>query len=129
MTLKRLIRSIPLFIVTGITFYTWFIFFTTTYIPNPRHYFTLLILCINIFFFFKNDKISTIVTGGLLLLALFNLVVYTVAVKSFWIHFGERFHSPPVNILSLSLLIIFFTLNFDFLNNWYLDYKESKEGS
>jgi hypothetical protein len=126
MSRSRLIRAIPLFILTSICINSWVLFLTNIYIVNLRQYLALLILGVNIFFFFKNDKISTFITGSFLLLAIFNILVYTVTVNSFWFRIADLFNTPEINLLSLGLFLLYFMLNFDFLVNWYYDYKESK---
>lgn len=64
------------------------------------------------------------------MLATFNLLAYTPAISTtrFGINIGSvQLATPPVQLLSLGIFVLYFILNLDSLINIYLDYKEARQ--
>jgi hypothetical protein len=77
--------------------------------------------------FFKDLCKAIIGLGVYLLLTTFNLVAITPAITTSWINFGSSgLTTPPVQLLSLGLFILYFIMNLDSLINIQLDYKKAK---
>jgi hypothetical protein len=60
------------------------------------------------------------------LLATFNGLAMTAEIGTSWLRIGP-IETPPIQLLSLGLFILFFILNFDPLVDIFLDYKEAKQ--
>ncbi|WP_153798897.1 hypothetical protein [Foetidibacter luteolus] len=76
---------------------------------------------------FKRLKAARILLGVYLLLATFNIIAVTAIIRTNSISIGPV-STPPVQLLSLLLLVIYAILNTDCLIEEYLDYKEKNKG-
>ncbi len=126
MTRQKILVLIPLVIVAGLLIYCWTIILLTDTLATWRHYVGLGLFLILIFFYFKSYKLTAIGTGIYLLLATFNVLAMTAEINTSWLRIGPV-ETPPVQLLSLGLFILFAILNFDLLIDIYLDYKEGKQ--
>lgn len=126
MTKQKNLRSIPLVIVAGLLIYCWTIILSTDILATWRHYVGLGLFVVIIFFYLKSFKLTAIATGLYLLLATFNALAMTPEIGTSWLRIGPV-ETPPIQLLSLGLFILFFIINFDPLVDMYLDYKEAKQ--
>lgn len=126
MTRQKLFLSIPLAIPAGLLFYCWTIILSTETLATWRHYVGLGLFLILTIFYFKSYKLTVIGTGIYFLLATFNVLSMTAEVTTSWLKIGPV-QTPPIQLLSLGLFILFAILNFDPLIDIYLDYKDSKQ--
>lgn len=126
MTRQKLFLSIPLAIVAGLLIYCWTIILSTETLATWRHYVGFGLFLILIFFYFKSYKLTVIGTGIYFLLGTFNVLSITAEISTSWLRIGPV-QTPPVQLLSLGLFILFAILNFDPLVDMYLDYKEAKQ--
>ena len=126
MTKRKLFLATPLAIAGGLLIYCWIIILSTDNLANWRHYFGLALFLMLIFFYFRSYKLTLIGTGIYFLLATFNLLSMTAEITTSWLRIGSV-ETPPVQMLSLGLFILFAILNIDPLIDIYLDYKEAKQ--
>ena len=126
MTKQKKLLSVPLIVVVGILIYCWTIILTTEILATWRQYLGLALFSAIAFFYFKNLIITTALSTGIfLLLATFNLLAITPNITTSGIRIGPV-STPPVQLLSLALFILYFWLNLDSLIDIQLDYKEAK---
>ena len=126
MTRQKLSLSIPLAIAAGLLIYCWTIILSTETLATWRHYVGLGLFLILTIFYFKSYKLTVIGTGIYFLLATFNLLSMTAEVTTSWLRIGPV-QTPPIQLLSIGLFILFAILNFDPLIDIYLNYKEAKQ--
>ena len=126
MNKKKIPVLIPLAILGGILIYCWTTFITTDLIGTWRHYIGITMYLIIVAMLFKSIKYSTILLGVYLLFATFSLLAITPAISTSWIRIGPV-STPPVQLLSLGIFILYAILNFNPLVDFYLDYKEAKD--
>ena len=96
------------------------------YLATWRHYVGLLLFVGIVLLLFKDFKRSVIGLGIFLLLATFNALAITPAITTSWLNIG-RLTTPPVQLISFGILVLYFILNMDTLIDIQLDYKEAKE--
>jgi hypothetical protein len=105
--------------------YGWTVILTTDILATWRHYIGVVLFITLILLFFKSEKATILATGVFLLVATFNGLAMTAAIKTFY--FGSSSNAtPPIQMLSLGILILYFVLNLDSLIEMQLDYKERK---
>jgi len=126
MTRQKIFLSIPLAIMATFLIYCWTIILSTDILATWRHYVGLGLFLILILFYFISFKLTAIGTGLYLLLATINVLSMTAEISTSWVRIGPV-ETPPVQLLSLGLFILFAILNFDPLIDIYLDYKEAKQ--
>lgn len=126
MAKNKLLQSIPLILIAGLLIYAWAVISTTDIMATWRHFTALGLFLILILCYWKNSKLAIIGTGFYLILATLNLLSMTAVIRTNWIRIGP-FTSPPIQLSSLGLLILFLILNFDTLTDMHFDYKESKK--
>ena len=130
MAKKKILLLIPLIIIAGLIIYSWAIILFTEAVATWRHYLALLLFAGLIFLLFKSFTETVICTGLYLILGTCNLLALTpsVTTDSYGVQFGSaQLCTPPFQLLSFGLLLLFFALNIDALINIYLDYKEAKK--
>ncbi|MGN6195821.1 MAG: hypothetical protein ACTHOB_12845 [Ginsengibacter sp.] len=125
MTKKKILLFIPLIIITALLIYCWTTILFTDIIATWQHYMALGLFAVLVFLYFKSFNNTIIATGLYLLLATFNGLSMTPTINTSWFRIGTL-ETPPFQILSLGLLVLFLILNSDALVNLYLDYKEAK---
>ncbi len=107
----------------------WFEIITTAYAGLWKHYLTLVLITANAAFYFKYYRLAIVLTGIILILAVFNLLTFfTIEKTTSWqIRIGNtRISTPEIQLISLLLFVVYFIINFDILTKWYLDMKEKK---
>lgn len=105
--------------------YCWTIILTTEILATWRQYIGLFLFFILGILFLKNIVATIVGTGIYLLLATFNLLAMTPTITVSGIKIGP-ISTPPVQLISLLLFILYFCLNMDSLIDIYLDYKEDR---
>lgn len=126
MTKQKAFIFIPLVITAGILIYCWTVILSKDILATWRHYVGLGLFLILTYFYFKSYKITVVGTGIYFLLATCNVLAITPEINASWLRIGPV-ETPPIQLLSLGLLILFSILNFDPLIDIYLDYKEAKQ--
>lgn len=119
---------IPMIVIAAILLYCWPIVLTTETLATWRHYLGLILFIpITVLIFKKNNVVvATLLTGVYLLLATFNLLAITPGISTSWIRIGP-ISTPPIQLISLGLLVLYFCLNMNYLIDMYLNYKEAKQ--
>jgi hypothetical protein len=126
MSRQKIFSLIPFLLVAGFLLKCWVVFFASEFIATWRHYTGLWLFFVLFVLLLKDKKKAILGIGIYLLLATFNLLAITPAISTSWIYIGE-FSTPPVQLLSLGLLVLYFILNMDVLIDMQLDYKEAKK--
>jgi hypothetical protein len=127
MTTHKKLILIPIIVIAAILFYCWTIILTTETLATWRHYLGLVPFIPIAFFIFKNNLIIvTLLTGIYLLLATFNLLAITPTIFTGGIRIGP-ISTPPIQLISLGIFVLYFCLNMNFLIDIHLDYKEAKQ--
>ena len=125
---RKILFLVPLLIVTGLLLYCWTTILTNEIFATWRHYVGLVLFVPLLILLFKNFKMAVIATGVYLLLASFNLLAVTPSITTSWINIGSNgLHTPPVQLASLGILVLYFVLNADTLIDIQLDYREARE--
>ena len=117
---------IPSILIGASLAYAWTIIITTELLATWKHYLGALFYIGIVTLFFKSVRNAIIATGVYLVLATFNLLAITSTITTNWITIGPV-STPPVQLLSLGILVIYFLLSMGTLFEIYLDYKERKE--
>jgi hypothetical protein len=122
---KRIL--IPIIITAAILIYCWTIILTTETLATWRHYLGIILFIPIAFLIFKNNLVVvTLLTGVYLLLATFNLMAITPGISTSWITIGP-ISTPPIQLISLGIFVLYFFLNMNSLIDIHLDYKEVKQ--
>ena len=117
---------IPLLLILALLIYCWTIILTTEILATWRHYLGLIFFILLAFLFFKNTTKIAIATGLYLLLATFNIFAITAEISTTWFRMWS-ISTPPFQLLSLGLFILYFIFNGNTLIDIYLDYKETNQ--
>ncbi|MBB1286345.1 hypothetical protein HRH25_18320 [Flavisolibacter sp. BT320] len=126
MSKKKVLFLIPFLLVAGFLLFCWTKILAGDIIATWRHYVGLLLFVGIIFLFFIDFKKSVIGLVVFLLLATFNALAITPAITTTWLNIGEH-STPPIQVPSLGILVLFSILNMETLIDIQLDYKEAKE--
>jgi hypothetical protein len=126
MTKERKLILVPALIVAGLLIYCWISIFTNNIIPEWQHYVGLVLFIPLVYLFFKNVTMCVIALGLYLLIATFNGLAMTAVIITSWMRIGPV-ETPPVQMLSLGVLVLYFILNIKTLIETYLDYEEKKK--
>ena len=127
---KLIARVIPFLILGIILVRTWYIIMTTEYYATSRHIIALIFFLGNLILYFFRFQYAILLTGIILILATFNLLVFfpDIAATSYFIKFGSReIGTPGIQWKILLLLIVYLIVNFDFFIELYLDFKDKKK--
>lgn len=125
---KKVLFLLPFLLIVGLLLFCWTTILTSEILATWRHYVGLVLFVPIIILFFRNFKIAVIATGLYLLLATFNLLAVTPAITTSWINIGsDGIHTPPVQLASLGILVLYFVLNLDTFIDIQLDYREDKK--
>lgn len=125
---KTILFLIPFLFVAGFLLYCWTTIFTTEILATWRHYVGLVLFAPIVILFFKDFKMAVIAMGFYLLLATFNLIAVTPSITTSWINIGsDGLQTPPVQLASLGILVLYFVLNMNTLIDIQLDYREARE--
>ena len=126
MSKNKILLIIPLLVITTLIISCWFNIFSDKVLANWRHYIALGLFLILMIFYFVSFKLAVIGTGFYLLLATANILSISAEIKTSWIRIGSL-ETPPINLLSFGLLILYLLLNTNTLIDFYIAYKENKE--
>lgn len=124
---NKIISVIPFFIVSLITLYTWFEIISTDYTATIKNYITLILIIMNGGGYFVRYKFSILLTGLILILAIFNLLsFYTVTqTSSVGINLGNiQIRTPEIQLWSLLILLLYSIINFNLVIDWYANIKK-----
>ena len=129
---RKIFILIPLVLILGILINTWLQVIGVAgeqFIPAIRHYLALILFVPLVWYFLKDIKRCILYTGIYLLLATFYLIALLPdIVTSSRLGIGSiKLPFPPMSLYSFGVLILYLTLHFDVLTNYYLDHKESKD--
>ena len=111
--------------ISSLLVYCWMSILTGETLAEWQHYIGLLLFIPLFYLYFKKYRISVPGFGIYLLIATFNGLAFTSTITTSWLIIGP-FQTPPVQMLSLFLFIIYFFLNFNTLTAMYLDYQDKK---
>ena len=117
---RKLLASIPLFIVAGLLINTWSKFYNNEYDPSPVHYITLALIIINAVLLPIRFKPALLMTGLVLLFASFGLLYFFTYRFPLLTIFGI---TMPFDGWSFLIFIYYVAINCDILINWQLDAK------
>jgi hypothetical protein len=117
---------IPLVIIFTLIIYRWTIILTTDVLATWRHYLGLVFFILLAFLFFKSVSTIVIATGLYLLLATLDVFAITAAITISWFRIWF-ISTPPFQLLSFGLFILYLILNGNTLIDIYLGYKETKQ--
>lgn len=123
---KKILLLIPLLLIAWQLVDCWVTILFGDGFVRWQHYVALSLFAVLIFFYFKSFTKAVIATGVFLVLGTCNAFSMTVDINKTWFGIGP-IETPPFNLLSFGLLILFFVLNFDTMINLYLDHKEAKQ--
>jgi hypothetical protein len=124
-TRSKVFRTIPFIILCIIVLNTWFVFLSTEYVANWRHYLLLALLIANCFLYFTRFRPAIFYTGIILFLCTFFVLPPFKELESSFIFIGPV-PIPWIEYWSFLILILYFCLNFNLLIGFYLDWKETK---
>ncbi len=126
MSKKKILFLVPFLLVAAFLLYCWTTILTGEYLATWRHYAGLLLFVVIVLLFFRDFTKSVIGLGVFLLLATFNALAITPAITTSWLNIGGL-TTPPVQLMSLGILVLYVILNMDTLIDIKLAYKEAKE--
>ncbi len=125
-----ILRVTPFLILSIILAYTWYIILTTEYFSTIRHIIALVLFLGNLLLYFFRFRYAVLLTGAILILATFNLLAFfpDIMSTSYFIKIGSvEIATPSIQWKPLLLLVFYCIVNFNFLINLYLDFKEKKK--
>lgn len=126
MNKKKVLFLIPFSLVSGFLLYSWITVLRGELLATLRYYIGLVLFVVIAILIFKDFSKAVIGFGAFLLLATFNALAITPAITTSWLNIGGL-TTPPVQLMSLGLLVLYVVLNLDTLIEIQLDYKEAKE--
>ena len=85
----------------------------------------LALVLVNTMLYFVRYKQALLLTGIILALATFNLMAFFPAVTTYGLTIAGV-NSPEIQMFSLLVLFVYVVINFNFLVDWRLDWKEEK---
>jgi hypothetical protein len=123
----QLLFLLPFLLVAGMLLYCWAILLTGGILATWKHYAGLFLFAPIVLLLFRKFQIAVIALGIYLLLATFNLLAITPAITTSWINIGSGgLRTPPVQLSSLGILILYLALNINTLIEIELDYSEAR---
>lgn len=128
MTKQKIYFLIPFIITVALLMHCWIVIISTNILATWRHYVGLSFFLLLVFCYFKYPKLSLAGLGAYLLLATCNVLAITPEITTNWLRIGPV-ETPPIQLLSLGLLVLYGILNLDPLIEIYLDYKEAKQNN
>jgi hypothetical protein len=132
MGFKKLIRLSPFIILVIILIITWYKFLTHQNVPVAEHYWALGLICVNIALYFIRFVYGIILTGVILCLGLFGLIVFS-PLKSVTYYgvtvSGTEIRTPYIAPTILILLLIYIAVNANAFMHFYLSLKEMNKRS
>ena len=125
---SKIVKSLPYVILCSIVIYTWYIFLFTEYVANWRHYLLLSLLVVNGIFYYYRFRSAIFYTGIILLLCTFFILPPFKEIESSFINIGPV-PIPWIEFWSFLILIFYICVNFNFLIDFYLDWKDRNQVS
>lgn len=125
----KVVYLIPFEVMLLLAGYSWLEIISSELSATWKHYLTLVMITLNAIFYTIRFKIAVVLTGLILLLAVFNLAnFFAVERTSFWtVNLGSNHISTPeIQLISLLLFIVYLVIHFNSLVEWYLDLQEKK---
>jgi hypothetical protein len=119
MQVKKIIRLIPIILLTVCMIYSFYQFMTDNYVFSLKHKIGMGLLLVNIVVYFFNVKYGIIGTGIYLSIGFFNLMAIFPTIRTFWFTF-----SPTLQLDYFLFLLLYFCCVGSYLINLYLDHKE-----
>lgn len=123
---KRILLGITILIALGFVITGWINLFRNEATAQWQHFVTIVFLLIIIYFYFTNFTKTVILTGVFFLAGTFGLLSMTAGISTFYFRIGP-IQSPPLNGLSIGLLLLYLILNLDTIIDMKLDYEEKKK--
>lgn len=128
MTKKRILSLVPLLLVSAFLLYCWCLLLLEQIIPVWRHYVGLALFLPVVYGHAKKRPWAVVGLGIYLMLATFNALAFTTVITTHWLNIGSGgLHTPPVQLSSLGILILWFVLNVDTLIALELDYRAARK--
>ena len=129
MKLGKLIRLLPFVILVIILMNTWYRFFTRQNTPLVEHYWALGFVLSNGILYFVNFRYGILLTGLILCLALFGIIVFDPLKTTTYYGMtiaGTEIRTPYIVPVFLLLLLVYISVNAKAFMNFYLDYMDRK---
>lgn len=126
MNKKRILLGVQLLIVIGFVIASWINIYRNDLIAQWQHFITEGFLPIILYYYFSNYQKTILLTGVLFLAGTFGLLSFTAGKSTFYFRIGP-IQSPPLNGLSLGLLLLYLSLSLDTLIEMKLDNEEKKK--
>jgi len=123
---KKITCIIPYLLTLIILTYYWINVIAGNSAPTVKHYLALELVLVNGILYVKKYTWAVLFTGAILLCATFNLLTFYIATQTAGMRIGS-IQLPEIQYWSLLLLFCYGCINFNFLTDRYLDYKEAKE--
>jgi hypothetical protein len=130
MKFTSILKATPFLILIIILGYTWCIIMTTDYFATTKHIIALILALCNLVLYFLRFRYAIFFTGIILILASLNLLAFfpDMVSTSYFIKIGNIEVATPSIQWKLLLIFVFYCIvNFNFLINLYLDYKEKRK--
>ena len=131
MNKQKVLVLIPVVITGAFLTYTCCVILFTDVCATWRHYLSLICFLVLIYILTKNNFKKSLFAATIFLIAgTTNLFVLTPSITSHSYGItvaGFTIATPPFQLLSFLIFILFCILNFNALADAYLDYKEIKE--
>ena len=127
MAKQKLRLTILLLCVGFLLSFCWIKIWSTEIVATRQHYWGLVLFFILIFLSLFWIKWATVAMGIYLLLATFAFISLTPSIKTFYIRFGSL-ELIDINILSVSLFILYLLFFSDELINLFYGLKNQNEG-
>jgi|GEM_PF-4603985 len=122
---RKFLNLLPFLILLSIAIYASILFLTTQYVLIWRNHLAFALLTLNGVLYFFDFKRAVLMTGVLLILSTFNVIVFFPWVS--WSQLKIIVTLPKFYPFMLGLFVLYFLLNFSLLMNWYLDVKEARQ--
>jgi hypothetical protein len=123
---KRILLGIPILIAIGFIITCWIKIIGGEAILQWQHFVALVFITIITYLYFTNIKKTLILTGVFFLAGTFGLLSLTAGISSFNFKIGP-IQLPPLNGLSLGLLLLYLILNLDTIIEMKLNYEDKKK--
>lgn len=127
---NKIIKEIPILILSSIIVYTWIIIMSTNYYPTIKHKIGLCLFIVISILYFLKFKYGIISTGMFLILASLNIVAIfpKMISTSYFVKIGEfELSIPPLQLKSILLLIIFFICTGNYLKEIYSTCRQNRK--
>jgi hypothetical protein len=123
--MKKLSFILPLLIISGLMINCWIWIFTNEIVATWRHYAGLLLFAVLITMVIRRYKMTLLFIGIFLIAATFNLLAMTPSISTSWLTIGPV-STPPIQLLSFGIFILYAIMNTDELIKLYWDIQERK---